>query len=164
MGLYFTAEEVLEIAERIEHNGVAFYQRAAEQAQSDDVRNLLLRLATEEAGHERAFAQMRTTLDQAEKPPFKLDPSDEAAGYLQVLADLVLFPPGEDPAAVIGAPFSCRKVLLTAVQKERDSVAYYAGMRQIVPKSFGKMKVDAILREEMRHVTQLAKELAALKV
>ena len=163
MGLYFTAEEVLEIAERIEHNGAAFYQRAGELAQSDDVRTLLLRLAKEEAGHEEVFARMRTTLNDAEKPLFKLDPSDEAAGYLQVLADLVLFPPGEDPATVIGSPFSCRQVLLTAVQKERDSVAYYAGMRQIVPKTFGKMKVDAILLEEMRHVTRLAKELAALK-
>lgn len=163
MGLYFTADEVLQIAERIEENGVRFYRQAAERATASDVRALLLRLAGDEEKHRLAFGGMRAQLGASEKPAFTLAPSDDAAGYLKALADLVLFPPDADPVAEIGIPLTCRSVLMTAVQKERDSVAYYAGLRQIVPKTFGKMKVDAIIREEMRHVSQLAGELAALK-
>ncbi len=159
MGLYFTAEEVLTIAERIEENGVIFYRRAAERATAEDVRKLLLRLAQDEEGHRRAFAQMRAGLTSGEKPAFTLSPEDDAAGYLHALADLVLFPRDANPSDILGATPTRRDVLLTAIQKEKDSVAYYAGMRQIVPKAFGKMKVDAILREEMRHVAELARQI-----
>ncbi|RKX37730.1 MAG: rubrerythrin, partial [Thermotogae bacterium] len=51
-----------------------------------------------------------------------------------------------------------------AIELEKDSVIYYyhMGIKQVVPESLGKEKVDSIIEEEMSHITLLNSKLPSL--
>ena len=72
MGAPFNADEVFEMAERIERNGGRFYRAAAEKFPA--VRELLLELAEMEDDHERTFANMRAELSTKETAQTVFDP------------------------------------------------------------------------------------------
>ena len=46
---------------------------------------------------------------------------------------------------------------------EKDSIAFYLGMKDMVPDDLGKSNMDAIIREEMSHIQLLSEKLTALK-
>ena len=62
MGIDFNADEVFEIAEQIERNGVKFYKSAAEKIQDEDKKKLLNDLAEMEVEHEQTFKALRSQL------------------------------------------------------------------------------------------------------
>nr|WP_320132313.1 ferritin family protein [uncultured Holophaga sp.] len=155
MSFDFNADDVLEMAEQIERNGLAFYKEAALGIQDPESRDFLLRLADMEQDHEQTFADMRKALAEQEKAPTVFDPMDEAALYLQAMADTkVFFQPTVDFS-------SMNSILKTAIQNEKDSVAFYLGMKEIVPDALGKAKLDDIIKEEMSHIRLLSQELLA---
>jgi rubrerythrin len=43
---------------------------------------------------------------------------------------------------------------------EKESIAFYTGIMELVPPEIGKDRVAEIIREEMRHVTMLTAQLA----
>ncbi len=156
----FNADEIFEMAEQIERNGAKFYRKAAESIADDD-RDLLLRLAAMEDEHERTFAAMRGQLSEDEKTPITFDPDNEAALYLQAMADGKVFK--SDPSEALSGDESIQDILKTAIGLEKDSIVFYASMKDVVPKSAGKEKVDAIIKEEIGHIVDLTKQLTASK-
>jgi len=162
MSIRFNADEIFEIAERIEANGAAFYRAAAEKVEGDS-REFLLDLAVWEDQHQQKFAGMRTRLAGAAADAIAWDPNNEAALYLQALADGGVFPADEDPMAALPAEPAIGQILTVALQREKDSITFYVGMQHLVPARFGKDEISGILREEMSHVNLLTRRLAALK-
>ena len=65
MAIAFSADEVFQIAEQIERNGVSFYHRAAEIV--PEQQTLFGELADMEVTHEKTFAGMRAKLATAEQ-------------------------------------------------------------------------------------------------
>ena len=158
--IIFNADEIFEMAEQIERNGAKFYRKAAESIADDD-RDLLLRLAAMEDEHERTFAAMRSELSEDEKTPLTFDPDNEAALYLQAMADGKVFK--SDPSESLSGNESIQDILKTAIGLEKDSIVFYTSMKDVVPKSAGKEKVDAIIKEEIGHIVDLTKQLTASK-
>ena len=56
-----------------------------------------------------------------------------------------------------------KEILKAAILAEKDSIAFYLGMKEMVPEKFGKTKIDAIIKEEMGHIKLLSYRLVALK-
>jgi rubrerythrin len=83
------------------------------------------------------------------------DPEDQIARYLQTFADGYVFDLNEDPKAFVADDSTVGEVLIHAIDKERDSILFYVGMKEMVPESLGKAQINAIIREEMTHVTLL---------
>ena len=54
-------------------------------------------------------------------------------------------------------------IFKTALTAEKDSIAFYLGMKDLVPSAAGKVKIEDIIKEEMRHIRILGERLAALK-
>ncbi len=54
-------------------------------------------------------------------------------------------------------------IFRTAVAIEKDSIVFYISMKEWVPKTTEKEKVDAIIKEEIGHVVKLTRQLAASK-
>ncbi|NQT21107.1 MAG: ferritin family protein [Planctomycetes bacterium] len=161
MDATFNADELLEIAEQIERNGARFYRRAAENITKPKEHHLLLTLAAMEDEHEKTFAAIRAELDQeASDADFDLD--DQAGMYLRAVADGQVFDRNADPAERLDGGESFEDILRAAVDLEKDSVVYYQGVRELVPKHLGREKVDRIINEEMQHIATLSKELAAV--
>jgi rubrerythrin len=155
--MYFHADEILNMAEEIERNGAKFYRRAAEFCQDKRVQTLLVGLAEMEDEHLRTFGAMREQLSGREKvdPPENL----EAALYLRAWADGHVFDTSVDPAEQLTGQETPVELLQRALTMERDSIAFYVGIKDVVPVGWGKDVVDAVIREEMRHVTDLTQHL-----
>ena len=160
MSYDFNADEVFEMAEQIERNGVRFYLEAAENISDASVRQLFLDLAAMEAEHEKVFASMRADLPDEEREPTVFDPEGEAALYLRALADLQVFgKEGEEDFILSGdlpEQEKIRKILWVAIGLEKESIVFYLGIKELVPARFGKDKIDKIIREEMGHIRLLS--------
>lgn len=156
MASHFNADEVFEMAERIEANGAAFYRKAADEATDGAVRDLLNRLAEMEDRHRRIFSDMRDAWRRRSGQAEAFDPDGQVVAYLRTLVDGRLFnrPPVDFN--------SLRSVLETALNTEKESILFYLGMKKVVPESLGRSELEKIIREEMTHVTLLGKEMAQL--
>jgi len=163
MPIRFNADEILAIAEKIEQNGSRFYLGAADKITETGPHDMLKELAQREKEHQKTFAMMREDLSGAEKEPTTFDPEDELALYLQSFANEKVFRPDADPLAALGSKPAYADILRTAIVMEKDSIALYVGIRDLVPERRGKSSVDAILKEEMTHLAQLSGELAQLR-
>jgi len=161
MGVTFNADEIFEMAEQIERNGVTFYRAAAEKLPF--VRQVLLDLAAMEKEHEKTFADIRAQLSGREQEPMVFDPDGEAQMYLRVVADGQVFDVKAEPAEQLTGQETPEDILKIAIALEKDSIAFYAGLKECVPPRAGKDKVEEIIREEFGHIATLNEQLSALK-
>ena len=165
MSYYFNADEIFEMAEQIERNGAKFYSGASEKATSPDVRKLLLDFAAMEKNHEKLFANMRADMlkqGQAATVDPVFDPEGEAGLYLRAMADGHIFDVRANPGEDLTGEESMEDIFRLAIGREKDSVVFYVGMKDMVSERLGKDKIDGIIKEEMSHVTILSRELAKL--
>lgn len=156
----YNIEEVLEMACQIERNGARYYRRAADLVTDPAARALFVELAAMEEDHERTFDGLRA--DAATRAILLGDQDDLVAQYLRALADGRVFRRDQSPADAIRPGISAREVLETAIGLEKESIAFYLGIRDSMPASPGRDRIALILREEMRHVTILSNHLVDL--
>ena len=157
MSMPFNADEVFEMAEQIERNGSKFYRAAAEKFPA--IRDILLGLAAMEDEHEKTFANMRAELSGTELEEPVFDPDGQAQMYLRVMADGHVFDVKADPVEQLAARNTPEDVLKMAIGIERDSIAFYVGLKEAVFHGAGKDKVEDIIKEEMGHIVILAQSL-----
>lgn len=162
MSITFNADEIFEMAEQIERNGAKFYREAAGKAPDADTKKMMLDLAVMEDGHEKIFAQMRKDLPSKEKEPTVYDPDNEAAQYLRTMADFHGTEGKVGPLEKLTGRETLPQLLKIALQAEKDSIAFYVGIKGLVPSRSGKDKVEKIIVEEMSHVSTLGAKLQSL--
>jgi rubrerythrin len=149
MSYVFNAFEILEMAEQIERNGAKYYRQAAETTSNEKEKSFLLTLAEMEDAHEITFANLKKQLEESEYKDTAFDPANEAVLYLQALADTKVFKDKELPST------SLEDIYEAAIQTEKDSIAFYLGMKELVPEALGVDKIDEIIKEEMKHIVIL---------
>lgn len=164
MSFEFSADEILAMAEQIERNGARFYRQAAALVQNVEVSRLLQELAVWEDGHQNVFASMRHLLKERERKSTTFDPDDEAFLYLLAMADGHVFDVRVDPADKLTGKESAKDILRLAIGQEKDSIIFYLGLRDVVSEILGKDKIDEIIKEEMRHIGFLNKQITSLGV
>ena len=163
MGVTFNADEVFEMAEQIERNGAKFYREAATKTAGKNYKDMFLHMAEMEDGHLKTFQQMRKELAEQEKEPTAFDPYDEAALYLQTMADAKGSEGMGAPDVKLTGNESARELLGIAIEAEKNSVLFYVGLKGLVSAQAGRDKVEAIIREEVKHTADLKRELTALE-
>jgi rubrerythrin len=164
MGVQFTADEIFEMAEQIERNGARFYRKAAgECVQDERAQKLLRHLADMEDDHEKIFQRMRAGLPDKERGWSRFDPQGEAAQYLQAFASGHVFDIKENACDRLTGSEQMEEILRIAIGMEKDSIVFYRGIQEMVPEGLGQDEIDGIIREEMKHITILSKEMDALK-
>ena len=155
MGLGFNADEIFEMAEQIERNGAKYYREAAEAVTNEADKKFLTELAEMEDDHEVTFGDLRKGLSDDEKEPLTFDPEGDATQYLKALADTrVFFEKVMDISSIEG-------ILKGAITAEKDSIVFYLGMKEMVSETRGKERIDAIIKEEMKHIKLLSNRLSA---
>ena len=149
----FNANDIFEMAIKIEQNGAIFYRNAAKQVEEKKHKEFLLELASMEDDHAVTFADMQKELKNDETFSTTFDPDDENILYLKALADTRVFFEKKQPDNTF------KSILSTAIQTEKDSIAFYLGMKELVSTNLSKSKIDNIIKEEMSHIKLLAGKL-----
>ena len=163
MSITFNADEIFEMAETIEHNAVKFYKEAAGKAVETETKKMFNELAAMEDGHEKTFAKMRRELAAVEKEPTVYDPDNQVAAYLQTLAYFHGTEGKVSPTEKLTGRESLEGILKMALQAEKNSIAFYVGLKDLVPEKAGRDKVQAIIIEEMTHVSTLGGKLHSIR-
>ena len=163
MSITFNVDEIFEMAEEIERNGVKFYREAAENSADKSVRKMFLELSAMEEGHGKIFAGIRKELSSQMKEPTVFDPDNQVAKYLQTMADFHGMEGKAGPTQKFTGKETLDEILRAALQAEKNSIAFYVGIKDLVPEKKGRNKVQAIIIEEMTHVSTLGGKLQELK-
>ena len=163
MNIAFNFDEVFEMAEQIERNGARFYRRAAEKFSGSAARDKLLELAAMEERHENTFAAIRAELAGSVHMESTFDPENQAALYLQAMADGKVFNYKKNPSDILSEEKTLEDILHIAIGLEKDSIVFYLGIKDMVPDIIGKDNIDFIIKEEMGHIIDLNNQLNLLK-
>lgn len=155
----FNAFEVFEIAERIERNGAKFYRRAAELFDDSRVHNMFLKLAEWELVHEKVFANMRKELSEQGPEMRTFKAVNDVVFDAQSMAGLAVFGNRINPAAELSGKESIKDILKCAIEKEKDTIVFYTGLKDFVSAEAGNDKIADIIKEEMHHVRILNEAL-----
>jgi rubrerythrin len=163
MAIVFNADEIFEMAIRIENNGAAFYRKSAGLQSDTKNQKFLEGLANMEDQHQKIFTEMRTTLTQKDKDPKVFDPYDEVSQYLTAMADTMGGEGSPSVADALTGEETLEEILRIAVGLEKDSILFYLGIKDLIPSQSGQDRIDEVIREERRHVAQLSNLLEKLK-
>jgi rubrerythrin len=162
MSTVFHADEVLQMAAQIELNGGLFYRRAAEIC--EEGKELLLLIAEQEDEHLALFEGMRKDFAARESEVAAFDPDNEAALYLEAMADSHVFDlTGTDLTELLKGKETLDDILDIALQAEKDTISFFVAMRELVPADFGRDKVDALMLEETKHIHWILEEKKKIK-
>jgi rubrerythrin len=160
MSIRFNADEIFAMAVQIERNGQAFYQQAADMQKDETTRDYFLNLAGMEKEHVTTFQKMKEQFSDVGE---SMDLYDEAGAYLATLADAYKVEGSPKITDALTGNETIEEILRLAIGLEKDAVLFYLGMKDVVPESLGRDKVDFIIEEEKQHLVTLAAELKKLK-
>ena len=155
MSYDFNADEVFQMAIRIEANGARFYRKAAELQSDAENRAFLEKLASMEDGHQATFEKMKATITAAEKAATVFDPQGESAQYLAAMADTHGGEGSPSAADALTGRESMLEIIDIAIGLEKESILFYLGLKDLVPPRLGQEKLYDIISEERRHIIQL---------
>ncbi len=147
----FNAGEIVDLAVKIEENGLHFYRSFANTLDSDKAKSVFNLLADEESKHRETFSKMLQSVEKYEPPTSY---PDEYFAYLQAYADNVIFTP-DDLKRKVESISSSRDAIEFGIRRELDSILYYQEMKSFVPES-QKDTVDKIIAEERNHFLKLS--------
>jgi rubrerythrin len=161
--IVFNADEIFEMAIRIENNAADFYRKAASLQSDTENQKFLERLAGMEVQHRKIFTEIRSTLTEKEKDPKVFDPYDEVSQYVAAMVDTMGGEGSPSVADSLTGDETLEEILRTAVGLEKDTILFYLGIKDMVPLQSGQNRIDKIIREERRHVIQLSNLLKKLQ-
>ena len=163
MGITFNANEIFEMAEEIERNGAKFYRRASANSPDEETKQMLLDMAVMEDEHLKTFQQMRKELSGREKEAMVFDPDNLSVLYLQAMADARGYEGKITPAKELTGSETPKEIIEIALNSEKESVVFYFGLKGFVPVKAGRDKVEAVIIEELGHITTLLGRLKSLE-
>ena len=163
MDYLFSASELFDVAIEIEKYGYTFYRQAAEFTQDEAFGRQLLELADMEIRHEATFTQMKKDLVAQQTDVDWFDPDGEAVQYLRAFAEGNVFNITLDASKALSEQTSAEDILRFAIDRERDSVMFFVGLMELVPKHLGRDKIGHIIKEEMAHVAMLNRKIEELR-
>ncbi len=163
MDAELTGYEVLEVGERIERNGAKFYRRAAAICDDADISGLFVQLAQWEVRHIQVFKEMKEQLAEQKWELGDFAPDRVGEPDAQALAGLAVFGIQPDPAEQLTGQESRAEVLRIAIEKEKDSIVYYTGLKDFVPRQRDRETIEEIIQEEMKHVRILVQSLEQIE-
>lgn len=150
----FDTSDIVEVAIRIEENGMKFYRHAAGIAGRQEVKALFSRLAEDEAAHRQTFVGILAGLD----PSIPQEGYDtEYAAYLHSYVDNILVFKADALTTELAKIRDESAALDFAIGREFDSIHYYRDILEILPTN-RRAAIEQIIVEEKRHFSILSEE------
>ena len=151
----FTAEEILEMAIRIERNGEQTYRAAIQKAANPQIAALLGWMADEEKQHADFFIRMKNTMVPSAGNPvadaFGHEVLDKLLGNQNFSLEDVDFTKIEQVEDLIGV----------FIEFEEDTVLFYQMLESFLQDDQARRELRRIIDEEHRHIKKLKDFLAS---
>ncbi len=145
----FTAEEVLDMAIRIERNGERIYRQAIEKAANPTMASLLGWMAEEERQHAEFFSDLKQRLGTSQPNPvadaFSHEILDKLLGNQSFSLEEVDFGKIEDVQELIGV----------FIEFEEDTVLFYQMLESFLQNDEAKQELSRVVAEENQHIRKL---------
>ena len=151
MSNIFAASEIVELAIEIEKNGRDFYYVLIRQSKSPKAQEVFQHLAIEEGKHILAFKDI---LDTVQKFSHVSYPAEYLA-YINSLAEGHIFTQKNTGERIALKVKSELQGVELGVSFEKDSIAFYEGMKKAVPTNEHKI-IDQIIAQEQVHLKELS--------
>ena len=151
----FTAEEILDIAVRLEKNGEKIYKDAARKINAPELVSLLEWMAAEEVQHVEWFIKMKASVSTA-----SADPVVDEMGR-ELINDML----GDRSFSLDDVDFSqiesVNDMIATFIEFEKDTVLFYEMMETFIDAKEPRNTLKRIITEENCHIKQLRELLNA---
>lgn len=144
----FTAQDILDIAIRLENNGEKTYQDASRQTPDQALKALLTWIAREERDHARWFKGLKDRLEQGEDHHLMAEMSRA------LVEDVVrgqAFSLQEVDFEAINTP---DKMIRTFIGFEDDTIAFYKILKTLIDDPLIAGQMEQIIDEEKKHMTR----------
>lgn len=147
----FRAGEVLDMAVRIEHQGIRFYETCLKTELQAKVKEVFQFLLDQEHRHVQTFKEMRQGLSDHQLPESY---SGETESYLQSFIKDEVFSSPNDAAEKAGGITDVAEAIAYGLKIENRSIDFYQNMKQVVPKS-EREAIDKVIFQEEGHKKRL---------
>ena len=158
--MFFNEIEAAKIAQNMETNGLAFYQRAAAKANDPAVKKLFLGLADDETRHLAWFQELEEQLHTERRDGPGYTDDAEIGAYISGLLQTQVFGDESDVARLADAADDTA-ALAVGMKAERDSIVFYQEMLDFVDSKVARKTFEKILEEERRHLRLLGEQSEA---
>lgn len=152
----FTAQDILDIAIRLENNGEKTYLDARQHTSDDELKSLLTWIAREEHNHARWFTELKNQL----KPGADHHLIGELSRAL--VEDVVQGQVFSLEEVDFGAIDSPDKMLRTFIGFEDDTIAFYEVLRTFIDDTAIAAQLEQIILEEKKHMATFKEMLAGV--
>jgi len=152
VSISFYGNELINIAIGIERRGIAFYDVMAKSAKSKEARDIFHYLVGMEQEHIQTFQNMLSEADRYEIPETY---AGEYAAYLQALVDNAVFTDKLAASQLATQADNDIRAVELGISAEKDSILFYYGMKEIMPKRAHRT-LNKIIAEEKLHLRQLS--------
>jgi rubrerythrin len=155
----FGVGQILEIAEKLEHNGSQFYKGMAKLFSDARCWNLCQDLSDWRAGRELALAQRRKRLYEREAELGPNDTGDYFQSHPDIMADLTVFADKLYPRHTLTGRESRSEIVKEAVAKTEDAIAFYRGLKAFARNQEARAVLDQVIAEEQRYMRVLGEKV-----
>lgn len=147
----FEASDIVEIAIRIEENGINFYKFAEQIAKQEEAKKLFAHLAVEEMNHKRIFEGIFAKMEKTNPPESY---QGEYAAYLRAYVDNNIIFTKEVMDKELAKIKDTIAAFDFAIKRELDSILYYHEIKKLVPATQHET-LEQIIEEERKHFSIL---------
>lgn len=150
MSKVFYLSEILKFAVEKEQQSADLYQKLADQASDAKNKDIFEGLVRDELGHKTFYADILSSVPEKSSPGVQ-----EGKEYTAYMRQLIKSSRTTQPLPDDISSMLLNDILDYAIEREKDSVMFYLGLKQYVPEN-AKSKVDEIIEEESKHAAIIA--------
>ena len=155
----FAASDIVEVAIRIEENGIDFYKYAEQISRKEEAKKLFAQLAQAEVAHKKTFEKIFAKMEK--NSPLE-SYEGEYSAYLRSYVDNNIIFTKEAMDKQFAKVKDTIAALDFAIQRELDSILYYHEIKKLVPPAQHEI-LEQIIEEERKHflsLTEMKKSMA----
>ena len=153
--MFFNEIEAARIAQNMEKNGLAFYQRAAAKTADARVRDIFKNLIEDEKNHLATFEQLEATLEARRTAGHEFEDDAELGAYIDRLLQTQVFCEKCAAPGMLDKAHDDCSALAVSLQAERDAIVFYQEMLDFVDSKEAKEAFEWILKEERQHLVAI---------
>lgn len=154
--------EVFDLAIQMEKTGAEFYAEAAVNVREEKIQPFMDALARMEILHQEKFENLKAKYAKSDEvEPEKIEPALHR--YLAGWLDQQVFRSKQNLEAFFKETWSLEDVAWKAIGMEKDSIAFYYGLKEAAADREVREIINGIMQEELTHVTALGKFLRMIR-